>query len=79
MSQSEPAKPSRTDASPGERVDCRCDCGNLLARRGPTGVELKCRRCKRLVVIAAATLTGEWTAATSSPCAASNPGDVIPG
>jgi hypothetical protein len=31
--------------------DLRCDCGSLLARRVPAGVELKCRRCKRTVVV----------------------------
>jgi phage FluMu protein Com len=31
--------------------DLRCACGSLLARRVPDGVELKCRRCKRTVVI----------------------------
>lgn len=29
----------------------RCHCGSLLARLVPEGVELKCRRCKRQVVI----------------------------
>jgi phage FluMu protein Com len=33
----------------GEPV--RCDCGNLLARLVPGGVEIKCRRCKRTIVI----------------------------
>jgi hypothetical protein len=31
--------------------DCRCLCGNLLARLVDGGVELKCRRCKRTHVI----------------------------
>jgi hypothetical protein len=31
--------------------DCRCLCGNLLARLVESGVELKCRRCKRTLVI----------------------------
>jgi len=31
--------------------DCRCLCGNLLARLVAGGVELKCRRCKRTHVI----------------------------
>jgi phage FluMu protein Com len=31
--------------------DCRCLCGNLLARLVAGGVELKCRRCKRTQVI----------------------------
>jgi len=31
--------------------ECRCICGNLLARRVPGGVEVKCRRCKRTQVL----------------------------
>lgn len=31
--------------------DCRCGCGNLLARLCPGGVELKCRRCKRVLTV----------------------------
>ena len=29
----------------------RCPCGSLLARLVPGGVEIKCRRCKRQVVV----------------------------
>ncbi len=29
----------------------RCSCGSLLARVVADGVELKCRRCKRQVVV----------------------------
>ena len=29
----------------------RCLCGSLLARIKPQGIELKCRKCKRLQVI----------------------------
>jgi phage FluMu protein Com len=29
----------------------RCQCGNLLARLVPAGIEIKCRRCKRQIVI----------------------------
>jgi len=29
----------------------RCLCGNMLARLVPGGVELKCRRCKRQVIV----------------------------
>ena len=32
-------------------ADCRCLCGSLLARVVPGGVELKCRRCKRTMVV----------------------------
>ena len=31
--------------------DCRCLCGSLLARMVRDGVELRCRRCKRTVVV----------------------------
>ncbi len=30
----------------------RCSCGSLLARLVPGGIELKCRRCKRIAVLA---------------------------
>jgi len=36
----------------------RCLCGSLLARLVPEGVELKCRRCKRQIVIPLAVETG---------------------
>lgn len=36
----------------GIRADeIRCDCGRLLARRVPGGIEIKCRRCDRTVAI----------------------------
>lgn len=31
--------------------ESRCVCGSLLARITAEGVELKCRRCKRIVVV----------------------------
>lgn len=31
--------------------DCRCVCGSLVARLVSGGVELKCRRCKRVLVV----------------------------
>lgn len=33
------------------RYEMRCSCGSLLARLVTGGVELKCRRCKRTVVL----------------------------
>lgn len=33
-------------------ADCRCACGSLVARLVEGGVELKCRRCKRTLVVA---------------------------
>lgn len=35
----------------GSEADVRCLCGSLLARLVPGGVELRCRRCKRAVVV----------------------------
>jgi len=32
-------------------ADCRCLCGNLLARLVDGGVEVKCRRCKRTLLL----------------------------
>ncbi len=42
-----------TQGGPGWRAcaDLRCGCGSLLARRVDGGVELKCRRCKRTLVL----------------------------
>jgi hypothetical protein len=37
--------------SPQPSGDCRCPCGSLLARLVAEGVELKCRRCKRTLVV----------------------------
>jgi len=31
--------------------ESRCICGSLLARLTEEGVELKCRRCKRIVLV----------------------------
>lgn len=38
--------------SDGAKCDeARCDCGHLVAKLRTGGVELKCKRCKRLVII----------------------------
>ena len=37
--------------SPPPSVDCRCICGSLVARLVGGGVEIKCRRCKRTLVV----------------------------
>ena len=49
----------RAEARPAERCcplapaddEVRCDCGSLLARWTAEGLELKCRRCKRRVIV----------------------------
>jgi len=40
--------------------DLRCECGSLMARVTKAGIELKCRRCKRVVVVPVRGMTGEW-------------------
>jgi hypothetical protein len=42
----EAGRGGRAEAQP-HGDDCRCLCGNLLARVVGDRVELKCRRCKR--------------------------------
>jgi phage FluMu protein Com len=44
---------------PTER-ELRCGCGSLMARLTPSGIELKCRRCKRLVVVPVSEERGKW-------------------
>jgi len=34
-----------------EGDELRCHCGSLVGRVTPNGIELKCRRCKRVLVI----------------------------
>jgi hypothetical protein len=34
-----------------KEAEVRCVCGALVARRVPGGVELRCRRCKRTIVV----------------------------
>lgn len=36
----------------------RCECGSLLAKMAPAGIEVKCRRCKRIVLIRFADIEG---------------------
>jgi phage FluMu protein Com len=47
-------------APPTER-ELRCGCGNLMARLTSAGLELKCRRCKRLVVVPVPAELDRWT------------------
>jgi hypothetical protein len=42
-------EPARRANQDGDAL--RCHCGSLLARVVPGGIEIKCRRCKRRVVI----------------------------
>jgi len=42
-------EPGESGAAPGR--GCRCACGSLLARLVEGAVELKCRRCKRILLL----------------------------
>ncbi|MGH7740960.1 MAG: hypothetical protein ACRENS_02940 [Candidatus Eiseniibacteriota bacterium] len=47
---------ARRAAGPARRMvpigdQCRCHCGSMLARMVRDGLELKCRKCKSLVLI----------------------------
>lgn len=44
--------------------DVRCDCGSLMARLTKAGIELKCRRCKRIVVVPPPPSDGAWVEVT---------------
>ena len=41
-------------------VETRCECGQLMAKLRGRGLELKCKRCKRIVFIPFSAIEG-WT------------------
>lgn len=45
------AKPVAVRREESAAHEIRCGCGSLLARRLPSGLELKCRRCRRHISI----------------------------
>lgn len=47
----EPTAVSHPAVDRTDGAACRCTCGSLLARLSDAGVELKCRRCKRNVLL----------------------------
>lgn len=44
-----PPDPTRRAATDFPNKELRCQCGSLLGRIDAAGIELKCRRCRRLV------------------------------
>jgi hypothetical protein len=46
------------------RDETRCECGQLIAKMCGQGLELKCKRCKRIVVIPFSSIKG-WRSITS--------------
>jgi len=56
-----------TTSSRSHSDDCsetRCECGQLIAKVRGQGLELKCKRCKRIVVIPFSSIEG-WGTTTS--------------
>jgi hypothetical protein len=54
-------------SSSNHSVDCcetRCECGQLIAKVRGHGLELKCKRCKRIVVIPFSSIEGWGTVAS---------------
>ena len=47
-----PTTAARAPSAGTTEGELRCDCGCLLARRHGDRLELKCRRCKRVVGVA---------------------------
>jgi phage FluMu protein Com len=43
-------------------AELRCCCGSLMARVTARGIELKCRRCKRIVLVPADSAQQGWVA-----------------
>ena len=52
-------------------LDCLCLCGSLVARMADDGIELKCRRCKRVLLV-------PWRDVASTPPAAAARGPLRP-
>ena len=48
----EKGRMTRTTETPTPKSpqECRCDCGQLLAKGTDDGVEIKCKRCRRVVL-----------------------------
>jgi hypothetical protein len=42
-----------------DHPDIRCTCGQLIARWTRAGVEIKCKRCRRLIVIPYPSIIGQ--------------------
>ena len=51
---------SNTSSSPerDQTRETRCECGQLMAKVCGQGLELKCKRCKRIVVIPFSSIEG---------------------
>ncbi|MDH4188564.1 MAG: hypothetical protein OEV08_16380, partial [Nitrospira sp.] len=48
----------------GQNGETRCECGQLIAKVVGRGLELKCKRCKRIVMIPFSSIQG-WSTVAS--------------
>lgn len=58
-----------TNREPGQVLTCddvRCQCGQLVARWAEQGIEIKCKRCRRLVTIGFDAIAGRPPAMLSN-------------
>jgi hypothetical protein len=46
-------------------TETRCECGQLIAKMRQAGIELKCKRCKRIVLIPFSAIEG-WVSPSPS-------------
>jgi phage FluMu protein Com len=44
-----------------QALETRCECGQLIAKVCDQGLELKCKRCKRIIVIPFSSIEGWGT------------------
>lgn len=51
---------NKTSSSLCSPHETRCECGQLIAKVLGNGLELKCKRCKRIVIIPFAAIVG-WS------------------
>ena len=47
-----------------QTLETRCECGQLIAKVCRQSLELKCKRCKRIVIISFSSIEGWGTAST---------------
>jgi hypothetical protein len=50
-----------TSSHSADSQETRCECGQLIAKVRGGGLELKCKRCKRIVVIPFSSIEGWGT------------------
>jgi hypothetical protein len=49
---------------PTEKSEARCECGQLIAKLRDNGLELKCKRCKRIILLPFSRIEG-WMSLTT--------------